>query len=353
MVIGGGPAGLAAAIALRRKGCQVTVLDGASTPADKACGEGLMPDALAALANIGVHLDGAPSFAFRGICFHDRGAAVAADFPTGFARGVRRTSLHGILVEHAQAAGVKLHWRAHADLEAWRGRWIVGADGECSTVRRWANLDHRDYDRRRFGFRRHYRIAPWSAYMELYWGEKRQVYVTPVERNCICVAAIGRDPAWRVDEALRHFPDLARRLEAAAVVSSERSAVTSTRKLRAVYRGRVALIGDASGSVDAITGEGLCLAFQQAEALAEAVARGDLTAYGHAHARIARRPARMAKLLVALGDHATIRRVVMAAMAAHPQIFARLLAMHVGSLHEIHHPASVLGDGSVWSGISS
>ena len=47
-VIGGGPAGLAAAIAARRRGLDVTVADCSVPPIDKACGEGIMPDGLAA-----------------------------------------------------------------------------------------------------------------------------------------------------------------------------------------------------------------------------------------------------------------------------------------------------------------
>src|ERR1022692_2180287 len=62
-VIGGGPAGLAAAIAARLKGLNVTLADGARPPIDKACGEGLMPDGLAALRSLGVKWD-SPSAAF-------------------------------------------------------------------------------------------------------------------------------------------------------------------------------------------------------------------------------------------------------------------------------------------------
>jgi len=51
LVIGGGPAGLAAAIAARKKGFEVHVADGAEPPIDKACGEGLMPNTLALLEN--------------------------------------------------------------------------------------------------------------------------------------------------------------------------------------------------------------------------------------------------------------------------------------------------------------
>ena len=46
LIAGGGPAGLAAAIALRQKGLDVLVADALWPPIDKACGEGLMPDAL-------------------------------------------------------------------------------------------------------------------------------------------------------------------------------------------------------------------------------------------------------------------------------------------------------------------
>jgi flavin-dependent dehydrogenase len=54
-------------------------------------------------------------------------------------------------------------------------------------------------------------------------------------------------------------------------MSTERGAITSSRKIKAVYREHIALIGDASGSVDAITVEGLYLAFRQATALADAI----------------------------------------------------------------------------------
>ncbi len=107
-IVGGGPAGLAAAIAARRKGCNVTVADRIVPPADKACGEGLMPDAVAALSNLGVLISAADSFPFLGIRFLDRGAVVEAKFPVGCARGLRRTTLHRMMIEQADAVGVHL-----------------------------------------------------------------------------------------------------------------------------------------------------------------------------------------------------------------------------------------------------
>ena len=60
------------------------------------------------------------------------------------------------------------------------------------------------------------------------------------------------------------FPQVAVHLEGAVPTTAVRGAVTGARRLARVYRDTVALVGDASGSVDAITGAGLSLAFQQA-----------------------------------------------------------------------------------------
>src|SRR6185295_20246868 len=68
-VIGGGPAGLAAALAARRRGFDVTLADSAVPPIDKACGEGIMPDGLAAARALGVDLEAAPGHMFRGVRF--------------------------------------------------------------------------------------------------------------------------------------------------------------------------------------------------------------------------------------------------------------------------------------------
>jgi len=350
-VIGGGPAGLAAAIATRRRGFNVTVADAIIPPADKACGEGLMPDTLAALSTLGVSISAADSFPFRGIRFLDRGKAVAASFPVGCGRGVRRTTLHRMMIEKAEAVGVKLRWGAHVDFDALRCSWIIAADGESSLARKWAGLDARLRDRCRFGFRRHYRIEPWTDCMEVHWGRTCQVYVTPVTTDSVCAAAISRDSQLRLDDALRQLPDLARRLKPGAIISTERGAVTSSRKPKAVYRGRIALVGDASGSVDAITGQGLCLAFRQATALAEAIECGDLAQYQRTHRQIARRAEWMARLLLTLGDRAQVRRAAMCAMAAHPKIFAKMLAAHVGAFYEINHSDPSDGDyGAIWAG---
>ena len=81
LVVGGGPAGLSAAIAARRKGFSVAVVDSAVPPIDKACGEGLMPDALRALAELGVEIPAGVGAAFRGIRFVGDDVSVEAARP--------------------------------------------------------------------------------------------------------------------------------------------------------------------------------------------------------------------------------------------------------------------------------
>jgi len=334
-VIGAGPAGIAAAIAARQKGFRVTVADGQQPPIDKACGEGLMPEALEALGELGVELPCADAFPLRGVRFVGAGAAVEAPFPGGAGAGVRRTTLHQALVEEAEARGVEFRWNSPVSGDSIHkidADWIVGADGASSHVRAWAGLDGCVSDTWRFGFRRHYQIAPWSDQIEIYWGDGVEVYATPVAPDEVGIAVLSSDPKLRVDDALPEFPELEERLREAPHSSVERGAITATRKLREVARGNIALVGDASGSVDAITADGLCLGFLEATALARAMERGDLTLYDKAHARLARRPRFMAELMLTMDGSPWVRERALAAMAAHPWLFGGLVAMHVGRL---------------------
>ena len=331
MIAGGGPAGLAAAIAARLKGFNVIVADAAQPPIDKACGEGLMPDSLDALRGLGITFDPDQSFAFRGIRFIGDGGAVAADFPAEPGIAVRRIRLHQLLIDRAQELGVKLLWRTHVTgLDKICAHWIIGADGQNSRVRHWAGLDATYRESLRYGFRRHYRVRAWTDFMEIYWGDQCQMYVSPVARDEICVALITRDPHVRLDASLPRFPELERRFHGAVAVSDQRGAVTATRRLKRIYRGRTVLIGDASGSVDAITGEGMSLAFRQAIALADALVADNLELYQSAHRRIARRPAFMAQLMLMLDRYPRLLPPVLRAFRAKPVIFERLLAVHAG-----------------------
>src|SRR5215475_13428185 len=118
-VVGGGPAGLAAAIAARKAGLEVVVADGFEPPIDKACGEGLLPATLQALKRLDVRLGSCDGYPFYGIRFADHQSAVEAYFPGLRALGVRRTTLHARMLETAQNCGVRCRWRqlARAQLD--------------------------------------------------------------------------------------------------------------------------------------------------------------------------------------------------------------------------------------------
>jgi flavin-dependent dehydrogenase len=333
LVVGGGPAGLSAAIAARRKGFSVTLIDAAVPPIDKACGEGLMPDALRALADLGVEIPADAGFAFYGIRFLGEDVSVEAEFPSGFGLALRRTELHQILVSAAEQAGVELQWGAPVgELSEVKARWIIGADGHASRVRKWAGLDRWRRVRERLGFRVHYRIKPWMDHVEVYWHPEFQMYVAGVKDNEVMVAALCHDPHVRVEDALDSFPELRERLGDAPHVTMERGGISATRRLWVVTQGSVALVGDASGSVDAITGEGLGLAFRQASALADALVGGNLDLYETAHRRLMRRPTFMADLLMLLDGRTNFQYRALHYLARHPLVFRSLLALHAGQL---------------------
>jgi len=350
-VVGGGPAGLAAAIATRERGFRVLVADGSQPPIDKACGEGLLPDGLAALERLGIQVPMADAHPFCGIRFVSAALSADASFPEdGCGLAVRRTVLHHLMMERAEQLGAGLLWRTVVtDISSRsvhvrdqegdrvvRARWIVGADGSNSRVRRWAGVDGGSRPRLRYSFRRHYRVAPWSDHMEVYWGEHCQGYATAVSNDQVCVALASHDSNLRLEDGLRALPRLSARLAGAETVSTERGALTGNRTFARVWRGNVALIGDASGTVDAITGEGLGLAFSQAVALARYLESGDLQRYQIEHRRLALRPLWMARLMLTLDRRPWLQHRTLQVFQQRPEVFRRFLELHVGVVPPLH-----------------
>jgi flavin-dependent dehydrogenase len=341
-VVGGGPAGMAAAIAAREHGLRVIVADIAQPPIDKACGEGLMPDSLNVLGRLGVSLQGCETASFKGIRFVGPESSVGAEFPQGRGLGIRRVLLHQALAQHAAQCGVETLWGARVSAIRENGvlvngrhirtQWIVGADGQNSHVRDWAGLSAGSGATQRIGLRQHFQIRPWSDYVEIYWGSYGQAYVTPVGRNEVCVALISRPKFGSFSEGLSEFPELETRLQDAPSTTRSRGALSISRKLKQVCRGNVALIGEASGSVDAITGEGMALAFRQALELAPAMAAGDLSRYSAAHSKINSLPEFMSRSMLWMDRSRWLRRRSLRALSRQPALFARMLAVHVGEM---------------------
>ena len=355
LIVGGGPAGLAAAIALGQRGIECTVVEARPASIDKACGEGLMPDSRESLAQLGVHLDERDGHLFQGIRFENALHSVAAHFPRGAGIGVRRPHLHALLTDRARQTGARLLWNSRIQLPAnsasdsaayrtamvngqpTRFRWLIGADGQASTVRRWAGLDRTRSRGLRYGFRTHYRIDPATTrfdMVEVHWGLGGQLYVTPVAPDCVCVVYITRD-SHRISATdrvniLAGFPRIAESLQSAEIVSKQRGAVTASCKLHRVATDSVALIGDASGSADAITGEGLAISFRQSLALADAIHSGSLEPYRRAHRRIAKLPIAMGELMLTLDRWPALQVRALRALAGTPIFFQELLQAHMG-----------------------
>ena len=142
IVVGAGPAGIVAAIAARRLDLQATVLDARIPPINKPCGEGILPQGVAALGRLGISFPPESVFPFRGIRFVDGEHSARADFAGATGFSVRRVKLHQLLLNHAVEAGVEFRWGTRVmqiDTEAvttakekFSYRWLVGADGQNS-----------------------------------------------------------------------------------------------------------------------------------------------------------------------------------------------------------------------------
>lgn len=340
LVVGAGPAGLATAIGLVRRGARVLVIESRVPPLDKACGEGIMPAGVRLLAELGVDLAKLDAAPLRGIRFLEGDHDLEGTFATANGLGVRRTRLSEALLAAARRAGVEVHfdcklmdWQrdsagigARTSLGEIRSRILVGADGLGSRIRARAGLSLTPHRRRRFGIRRHFRVRPWSDFVEVHWGDGVEAYVTPVASDEVGVAFLWGGTGSPHDALLPRFPRLANRLAGAEVASSVRGAGPFWQGARARTATNVALVGDAAGYTDAVTGEGITLGLRCADALADVIATGGpLARYEAAWWRLSRVHRTFAALLGFGVDHPALRRAAFSALGVLPSAFEGLL----------------------------
>lgn len=351
IVVGGGPVGLATAIAARARGLSVRLVDRQRAPIDKACGEGVMPAGVRALATLGVRIP-PRSMPFRGIRYLSDGVVAEADFPgvgadgVGAGRGIRRTELHSALVARAEESGVEIVWGTRVEAAQagevrtasaiWPCRYVVGADGLRSRLRSTSGLSTgraaAAWDpRARFGVARHLRLSPWSERVEVTFGAAAEAYVTPLAADEIGVAILWSGGKGGFDELLatRFPPDLAERLAGGAALGRDHGAGPFRQRTRGAVAGggRIALVGDAAGYVDALTGEGLSLGFESALLLAEALAADDLARYARRLPRLVALPSGLTRLLLVVTRRPWLRRRLVAALAADPVLFGNFLGL--------------------------
>lgn len=349
-VVGAGPAGLAAALYAQAAGLRTALIDPHPGVIDKACGEGLMPGAVARLAALGV----APSPAqpFVGIRYRLAGAAeryADGDFPGAPGLGVQRTVLSGALADRVAATAVtRLVGRVTAvqqDADGVRltgpglgsGRdtgpgaglrcgYLLAADGLHSPLRRLLDLDAPPPRRPgRFGLRQHFAAAPDSPRVEVWWAEDCEAYVTPVAPDRVGVAFLFRRPQ-SVAGLWRRFPHLADRIAGAAATDRVRGAGPFEQRCRARVRGRALLVGDAAGYLDPLTGEGVALGLATAEAAVACVRAGDPAAYARAWRRATWRYFLLTDALLRLTTPPAVRPAMVGLLRRLPGLFDRAVA---------------------------
>jgi flavin-dependent dehydrogenase len=292
---------------------------------DKACGEGLMPGAVSAHSDLGVPPAGQP---IRGIRYTDGRCHADAYFQTRPGLGVRRTTLQSELYRAVIRAGIPVIHRKVDRIEqngssvsagGLTGRYLAAADGLHSPIRHQLGLHVEDSRPRRFGLRRHFSMPAWTDLVEVHWSAGAEAYVTPVAADLVGVAILSENRAG-FDDQLRRFPELVVRLPTAAATDS-RGAGPLRQRVRARVAGRVMLVGDASGYVDALTGEGIAVAMASASALVDSVLRGRPHDYERAWVRVSRRYRWLTESLLWIRGRPLLARALVPAASRLPRAF--------------------------------
>ena len=374
LVVGGGPAGMAAGILFGRAGLRTVVCERGSLPADKPCGEGVMPTGLTSLESLGVsaYLNHNHTRPINGIHYlSTTGVDVSARFAEGPGQGIRRTELSRAFCERAKkidtlevrpATLVTLGSREPNGTQAWLGeqevtaRLIVGADGFRSQVRSWAGLQGLSLRRRRFAIQQHFHCKPWSEYVEVHWAGGAEAYVTPCGQEEVGVAVL-----WEAEEKktgggqrlmesmLSRFTRLRTSLRDAEPSAKARAIGPMHQVARWPVSNGVGLVGDASGYLDAITGEGISLALAQVQMLYDSVGpwmlshdsvptARELQGYSRCVSRMIRRHQLITRLVLFLSRNPGLAERAIKGLRRQPELFCWLLSANMGAVSVASFP---------------
>jgi flavin-dependent dehydrogenase len=286
-----------------------------------------MPGAVRALASLGVD---PPGHDIHGIAYLRGDLTARAAFTSGPGRGVRRTVLHDALLAAAADHGVPVLRRTvtevrqsadHVHADDLRARYLVAADGLHSAIRRSAGVAQRSSAGPRWGLRRHYATAPWSDFVEVTWAARAEAYVTPVSEDVVGVAVLSGDRG-PFERQLAAFPALAARLAGAAPASDVRGAGPLRQRVSRRAVGRILLVGDAAGYVDALTGEGIAVALAAAEELVTCLMADRPDRYDEAWRRVSRRSRWLTSGLLWARRRPALARSVVPVAVRLPGVFA-------------------------------
>jgi len=285
IVIGGGSAGMAAAIFTAHAGKKVLVFDASGPAFDKPCGEGFMPPAVFALEELGVELP--PSRKLVGVKFvTETGQSASAFFSRDtLALGIRRRYLREAMWKRAKDLGVEIrhevvdavhHDQQKVTVNGVEGDYLCvasGANGKILHKLGLAKGDKRSTPVHRVGMRRHINMQPWSDFVEVYWRDHCELYITPVADHCVNIAVLSWKPL-SFEAALKKFPEVEAKINSASWDDEPAGKAPLYHRSRRVRSGRVLIAGDAAMFLDAMTGEGNTLAIRSGMAAARAVING-------------------------------------------------------------------------------
>jgi flavin-dependent dehydrogenase len=205
-----------------------------------------------------------------------------------------------------------------------RARYLIGADGLHSQVRRVLGLELVSSGRQRFGVRQHFAVRPWTDMVEVHWVDDAELYVTPVGEDLVGVAVLGTAPL-HLNRAIASVPALAARLAGADAVSAPLGAGPLRQRVKARQSGRALLVGDAAGYVDALTGEGLRVGFAEAEAVVRAIVADEPDRYEAEWRSITRSYRWLTTALLWTTSHRGLRPLLVPAAHALPGTFRRVV----------------------------
>lgn len=309
VVVGGGPAGTAAAIELQRSGRTVVLIDRAVFPRDKCCGDGLTTLALRELerlqfdpATVGDWFDvgGAALRSPSG-----REVFVPLDGPGRYAAVAPRLQLDNALIELARAVGVdvrdgvsfdsltELDDRVVVSAESLTisARYLVAADGMWSPVRKSLGLNEKGYLGEWHGFRQYATGVTGTAAEQLHvWFEEDLLpgyawsFPLPNGRANIGFGVL-RDGVRKTKDMKALWLDLLQRPHVVAALGDgfeledRHTAWPIPARIdeAVLVHGRILFTGDAAMATDVMTGEGIGQALLTGRLAAEAIIAGGAT----------------------------------------------------------------------------
>ena len=294
VVVGGGPAGAAAAITAARAGRDVVVVDKATFPRDKCCGDGLTAAALRHLEALGLDPASVPSWTVVDDAWVRSPSGRTTRFPLPrdagqFMAVARREELDAAVLQLARDAGAEV--RDGHGLEAARrqhdgivvdvegigpihGRYAIGADGIWSPLRKALGAAEPGYLGEWHAFRQYFRDVGPAASRDLFVFFEPDLlpgyaWSFPLGAGRANVGfGIQRGGPISVREMKRRWPDLLSRPHIREVIGEHAIPEAPHRawpiparlgdlKLRS---GPAVFVGDAAAATDPMTGEGIAQA---------------------------------------------------------------------------------------------